>query len=517
MMEKVLLIDDDKDIQEMLTSLLENENLDVECSSTAKDALSKLDNTLFDTIILDIFLPDINGIEFISKLKENDIRTPIVIITGSSQYEIAREAVRLGVYDYLIKPFKNIQFQQVVHNALKQNRLVAEKAALERDKELYHEQLERKVEEQINELKESESKYHNLVEQSLTGVYIIQDDVFKYVNNKLCEILEINVDELVDNKSLFDFTVAEQKNLVQSHLKHIDSGETMTECFRIQVKTAKGNLRVLEVWSGQIHYQDSKAIEGVVVDVTEQHYSKIRERQLELELLNEHKLAAIGQLAAGISHNLNTPITIIQANAELLKLRNPDAPEIDKIINQTGRMSSLINTILEKGKRDQESDYIDLDINELLKNELEFFNANLYYKHKIEKRFDFCEDLPVFKAIYSDFSQSIMNIIQNAIDAMYNRSERILFIKTSKNESEIVLAISDTGSGISDEIKSKIFDPFFTTKPTSIEESKDIHNPRGTGLGLSLVYNLLMPYKVKIDFESEKDKGTTFTLHIPIK
>ena len=515
-MQKVLLIDDDKDIQEMLTSLLENENLDVKCSATAKDALSKLDETIFDTIILDIYLPDINGIDFISQLQEKGIKTPIVIITGSSQYEIARQAIRLGVYDYLIKPFKNIQFQQVVHNALKQNRLIVEQTALEREKELYHEDLKRKVEEKIKELRESESKYQNLVEQSLAGVYIIQDNVFKYANNKLCEILESNSEELVDKKSMFDFTVSEQRNLVQTHLKHISSGETMTECFRIQVITAKGNLRVLEVWSGLIHYQESNAIEGVVVDVTEQHYSKIRERQLELELLNEHKLAAIGQLAAGISHNLNTPITIIQANAELLKLRHAEAPEIEKIINQTARMSGLIQTILEKGKRDQETDLIDLNINELLENELEFFNANLYYKHQIEKRFDFCEDLPVFKAIYSDFSQSIMNIIQNAIDAMYKRPERILTIKTSKNESDIIVSISDTGSGIPEEIRSKIFDPFFTTKPTNIEDSKDIHQPHGTGLGLSLVYNLLMPYKVKIDFESEDDKGTKFTLYIPI-
>ena len=120
------------------------------------------------------------------------------------------------------------------------------------------------------------------MEQSLTGVYIIQDNVFKYANNKLCEILESTIEELIDQKSLFDFSVPDQRELVESHLKHISSGEMMTECFRIQVKTSKENLRVLEIWSGLIHYQESKAIEGVVVDVTEQHYSKIRERQLEL-------------------------------------------------------------------------------------------------------------------------------------------------------------------------------------------------------------------------------------------
>ncbi|MEJ2054726.1 MAG: ATP-binding protein, partial [Calditrichaceae bacterium] len=94
--------------------------------------------------------------------------------------------------------------------------------------------------------------------------------------------------------------------------------------------------------------------------------------------------------------------------------------------------------------------------------------------------------------------------------------KRILGITTSVKDSEIVLSISDSGGGIPQEIQSKIFDPFFTTKPTNVENSNDIHQPHGTGLGLSLVYNLLTPYRVKIDFNTEKDKGTIFTLHIPL-
>ena len=72
--------------------------------------------------------------------------------------------------------------------------------------------------------------------------------------------------------------------------------------------TGKGNIQFLELWSGKVQYNGSSAYEGIILDVTEQHNAQIRERKLELELLNEHKLAAIGQLTAGISHNLNTPI-----------------------------------------------------------------------------------------------------------------------------------------------------------------------------------------------------------------
>lgn len=514
-MQKILIIDDDEMMRAMLTALLEEEKLEVTNCSNGKEAFEILARTRFAVIVVDIFLPDLSGIEFIERIQMKKITTPIVIITGSAQFELARQAIRLGVYDYLIKPFKNVQFLQIIHNALEQDKLNQERVYLDKQKKVYQQELERKVTEKVSQLKETESKYQNLVEQSLMGVYIIQDNVFKYINSKLGEIFDADRNTLIDKLSLLDFAVEDQRGLVENHLRRISKGELLTETFRFQAKTSRGEFRILEVWSGLIVYQGSNAIEGIVLDVTEQHNSKIRERQLELELLNEHKLAAIGQLAAGISHNLNTPISIIQANAELLKLRYSEVPEIDKILNQTKRMAELINTILVKGKKDQANEFVKINLNELLRRELDFFNANLYYKHHIEKEFNFAENLPEFEAIYSDFSQSIMHIVQNAVDAMYKAPTRKLTIDTRLENSTIILSIADTGRGIPQEIQSRIFDPFFTTKPISLEQENDIHQPQGTGLGLSLVYNLLSPYKVKIDFNSEEHKGTTFTLKIP--
>lgn len=514
-MPKILIVDDDDAIRQMLTVLLEEETISVSGCAGGQEALKILEKERFSSIVVDIFLPDFNGIDFIKTIRNKHINTPIIIITGSSQFELARQAIRLGVYDYLIKPFKNAQFLQIIRNAIRQDELNHEKLILEKEKKQYQKKLERQVKDSIKQLRESESKYKSLVEQSLMGVYILQHGLFQFANKKLCEILEISSNQLLNKMGLLDFTVDEHKSLVDAHLRRIERGELMAESFRFHAKTAENALRILEVWSGLIEFQGSRAIEGIVLDVTEHHFTKIRERQLELELLNEHKLAAIGQLATGISHNLNTPISIIQANAELLKLKDKDTPEINKILNQTKRMAELINIILIKGKKDQSTEYTRININELLRQELEFLNANLYYKHHIEKDFHFADSVPEFDAVYSDFSQSIMHIIQNAIDAMYKSERRRLTITTHVENSTIVLKIADTGKGIPAKLLPHIFDPFFTTKPVNVDEEKDIHQPRGTGLGLSLVYNLLTPYKVKIDVKSEENNGTLFTLRIP--
>jgi len=514
-MQKILIIDDDDAIREMLTVLLEEENIPVTGCGSGQDALRILEVYRFSAIVVDIFLPDFNGIDFIKTIQNKNITTPIIIITGSSQFELVRQAIRLGVYDYLIKPFKNAQFLQIIRNAIQQDELNQEKLNLENDKKQYQQELEQQVKESIAQIRESESRYKSLVEQSLMGVYILQDGLFQFVNRKLCEILDISSDQILNKTGLLDFTADDHKSLVDTHLRRIARGEVMAESFRFHALTTKNELRVLEVWSGLIEFQGANAIEGIVLDITEHHFTKIRERQLELELLNEHKLAAIGQLATGISHNLNTPISIIQANAELLRLKKADTPEIEKILNQTKRMAELINIILIKGKKDQSTEYTQININELLRQELEFLNANLYYKHHIEKDFHFAESVPGFEAVYSDFSQSIMHIIQNAIDAMYKAPQRKLTITTQVENSTIIVTIADTGKGIPAKLLPKIFDPFFTTKPVNVDEEKDIHQPRGTGLGLSLVYNLLTPYKVKIDVKSEENHGTVFTLRIP--
>jgi signal transduction histidine kinase len=106
-----------------------------------------------------------------------------------------------------------------------------------------------------------------------------------------------------------------------------------------------------------------------------------------------------------------------------------------------------------------------------------------------------------------------MNIIQNAIDAMYNRPQKVLTVTTKYEEPNIILTISDTGCGIPDQNYENLFDPFFTTKRSPQESNQN--EPTGTGLGLSTVHSLLLPYAVEIGIESVVEQGTTFKLTIP--
>ncbi|MGD9486823.1 MAG: response regulator [Calditrichaceae bacterium] len=517
MTHNILIIDDDADIRETLSTILTSESYNVFSCGSSVEGNELLKHTNFSTIIVDIFLPDLNGIDFIKNRQKDKNVIPVIIITGSSELNYAREAIRLKVYDYLVKPFKNSHFLQVVRNAVLQFQLEEEKRILEQQKSFYQEELETIVQQKISQLKESEIKYSNLVEQSLIGVYLVQNDVFKYVNEKFCEIFGYSSEELINLKGIMDLAVPENQEMIREMFTHglyDNNGSADNLTFHAITKT--GDRLVLEAWAGIVQYNGESAIEGIFVDITEKHNFKEREEQLQLELLNENKLAAIGQLATGIAHNLNTPISIIQGNAELLKLKYDEAIEIDKILKQTARMSDLINTILTKGRKEQDTRDRILDINEILKDELDFLDANLYFKHHIEKEYHFEKDLPRIRGVYSDFSQSIHNILQNSIDAMRETKIRELTIITRSEKDYICIIIKDTGSGMTEDVQQKLYVPFFTTKSPLNDANQNSEIPHGTGLGLSMTYNLLKPYGVKIDYSTKLNKGTEFIIRIPL-
>lgn len=512
----ILVVDDDQAICDVLKASLELSNFKVSTCGSVAEANNLISMESFVTVLIDIYLPDMDGTEFIAQLNEQGFKTPIIIITGSSELEMARKAIRLSVYDYLIKPFKQKHLQQIVHNAVMKYKLIEEQADLEGQRLLYQNELEKMVQKKIYELRESESKYRGLLEQTLVGVFIQQNGSFRYVNQKTCSILECKSEVSIYDKSLEDFLHEDDKALVREHFESCSKGNVVQKSISFRIQTEKKIERVLEMWVDAVTFQNESALEGVIVDITERQQLKNRERQLELQLLNEHKLAAIGRLTAGLSHNLNTPISIIQGNMELLQLKQPDLSEIDIILRQTTKMSEIIQTVARKGQVEQNNDPVELDLNKLLADELSFLEANLFYKHRVQKDFNFQEPLPFIKGLYSDFSQSLLQIIQNAIDAMYESEKRILSITTRSDTKQIIVEIRDTGKGITPEEQKKIFLPFFTTKPVQVDSKKDPDAPRGTGLGLSMAKNSLSPYGAEIDFESTVNIGTLFTIKIPL-
>ena len=357
--------------------------------------------------------------------------------------------------------------------------------------------------------------YRDLIEQqSMFGACIVQDNQFKFANKKFISISGYTYDELLNNIKSLDIVAHLDRQHIQNHYNSLTSGESESVIVCFSVINKQGQELDVEVWSSKILYGGKPAVQSIVSDISERKAYKLREKSFEFRMMNEQKLASIGQLATGIAHNLNTPISIILSNAELLQLKHSDSPELDKIIRQVDRMGEIINGLLTKSKQEQIQYPQELDLNEMVENELEFLNSNLEFKHNIEKEYKFASHLPLIQGIYSDFSQSVMNILQNAIDAMYQCDSKKITVQTRAEGGYIYLSVTDTGCGINEKDINKLFDPFYSTKPSPLERKGD--EPTGTGLGLSTVYNLLTPYDVEIKIDSKIENGTEVMLKIPI-
>ncbi|MGB9935373.1 MULTISPECIES: sensor histidine kinase [Thermodesulfovibrio] len=258
---------------------------------------------------------------------------------------------------------------------------------------------------------------------------------------------------------------------------------------------------------------------GVLAKALKKAIEEIQRRQeaeknLQFQLLNEHKLAEVGQLVAGLVHNLNNPLNGIHGFAQLLKMKNSDNAEMcDMILSATENMKNIIKNVLSKTRLEQSTQEIPVDLNKVLSVELDFLQADMFFKHEVEKFIELDKSLPLIKGVYSDFSQSFSNIIKNALDAMRNTDKKKLTVKTYFADNYIHVQISDTGEGIPEKNIKYIFEPYFTTK-RYIEEGQE-SRPAGTGLGLYMVQELLKKYNAEYDIQSKVGEGTTFTIKFP--
>ena len=235
--------------------------------------------------------------------------------------------------------------------------------------------------------------------------------------------------------------------------------------------------------------------------------------QSQSRLLESQKLEQIGLLASGLAHNLKTPLSGIKGYSQLLQMDYPDMKELDLIVKETEVMESIINNLMLKSRKEHENREEILNLNEILKIELEFLSANMFYKHHVTTEIHLDASLPLITGVYSHFSQSIMNIIQNALDAMYLTDEKKLTIQTKHDDKYVCVVVRDTGCGIPKESIEKVFDIFYTTKPTTSNRRED--EPYGTGLGLSSANYFIHQYGGHISLSSEIGKGTTVTIQIP--
>jgi len=251
-------------------------------------------------------------------------------------------------------------------------------------------------------------------------------------------------------------------------------------------------------------------------DITRQTELEQKQEELRLELLEKSRLASMGHLLQGVAHNLNNPVTILQSTLEWIRTAAPEevnlTEELGVLSDQVRRIREVVANMLEKGRREALRQVVRLDLNRILQEELKFLQANPFFKHEVKLETQLLP-LPPILGIYSDFSQSFGNLLNNALDAMFDSPVKRLKVFTACRQRDLVIEFQDTGHGIAREALPRIFDPFFSTKPNVSVDGR----PAGTGLGLHSCRMLLDPYGVKFEVESQPGTGSTFRLRVPIQ
>jgi two-component system cell cycle sensor histidine kinase/response regulator CckA len=374
-------------------------------------------------------------------------------------------------------------------------------------------------------LKESEEKFRYISEQSLLAIQIIQDDVFKYVNQASADISGYSVDELMGWKpgEFGKLIHPDDREFVMDQALKKQKGEkNIFSHYQFRSITKTGETKWLEVYSRTIPYNGKFADLGTLIDITEKKKAEEEKAALESQLLQAQKMESIGTLTGGIAHDFNNLLSIILGNTEIAM---EDAPEwhpakhnLNEIRTACLRARDVVKQLLSFSRKiDPKQEPVKLV--QITKDTLKFLRATI--PTDIEIRQNIPEDIN--DTIFADctqINQVMINLFTNAAHAMENTGGVITIgienIYLDQNSADVYpdlspgnyvkITVSDTGSGIGAEIKDRIFDPYFTTKEVG----------KGTGIGLSVVHGIVKSHNGAISVDSEPGKGTIFSIYFPL-
>jgi signal transduction histidine kinase len=275
--------------------------------------------------------------------------------------------------------------------------------------------------------------------------------------------------------------------------------------YKFRLAAPTGETRIVNVAIAPLVTRKFSVVGRLIImdDITERV-------ELESQLSQADKLSSVGLLAAGVAHEVNTPLAVISSYAQMLSKQlqgdQQKSALLDKITRQTFRASEIVNNLL-NFSRTSASEFTEVDVNRVISDTLNLLEHQLKIA-KVQVDEDLATHLPAIQGNAGRLQQVFLNLFLNAKDAMPQGGT--LRINTFNGEGVNVM-ISDTGSGIAQEHIQRIYDPFFTTK-TSAQDGQR----RGTGLGLSVTYGIIQEHAGKIRVESAPEEGTTFYLEFPL-
>ena len=356
----------------------------------------------------------------------------------------------------------------------------------------------------LEEMKQSEERYRTVVEGAHDGICVIgKDNRFKYVNHRLAEIFGYLDEELI-GMDFRDIVDEESQRLMAYRFTRLERGEKSSSGFELNAVRKDGDIRNIEI-NAKVMKDSQGEINYIVFvkDITEK-------KKMEEQLIQTEKLRAIGEMASGVAHDFNNALAVILGNTQLLLYTAKDEglKESLKVIEKVARDSAqTVRRLQDFTRKRVYQELYKLDINLVVKDSIEITKPK--WKDDVQGRGILIEMVSNFEEVppvvgnASELREVITNMIFNAIEAMPEGGK--IKIRTFQKEKNVYIRISDTGIGMTEEVRKKVFEPFFTTKPFS-----------NTGLGLSMSYGIIKRFGGEFEVESKIGHGTTFTIILPI-
>ena len=485
--KNILIIDDEKGLRLGAQRLLEEEGYIVETAESGKTGIHLGISKNYDVAVIDLKMPDIDGLEVLKQIKLTRPNTVCFIATAFASYDTAIQSTRLGAFGYIPKPFTPEELIYQVELGVKQRKLIIES-----------ERLKKESEENLLEIAYEKSRLNAIIKSISDGVLVI-NRVGEVVYFNYAALKFLNISEL----KIGDMAIQRLPEKIIEIIKNILSADkVLLKTYSIQIELLPNNELVIEAACTPVPHPDG-SIAGVVIVLSNiTQFKKIEQIK--------------SQFVSMVAHELKTPLSAVQG---FLNILLDDSIVVDKekekdylkrSVVRLNNLKELVNDLLDISRMElktKQREIEEIHLHEILHNtvqllELELKKKNISLVSTIEK------DLPLIKADQNEITRIFTNLLSNAIK--YNKIGGKIIIDIFTKKNYISIRIKDTGIGMREEEQKKLFNEFYRIKN---DLTRGIS---GTGLGLTIVKRIVDSYHGKIEVESIYGEGTTITVILPI-
>ncbi len=492
---RVLVTDNNRFYTRLIGDHLRSRGFEVVEANSGAEALRRIDEQPPQLIILDLIMPEIDGVQVCEYVRgQEGLRSVAVIVLSGILPEEIDNLKRLGARAFVAK----MQAEKILEGIDRSIEWI-QRGETEIYLEGFQSMHRREV---VQELLEELRARNALLESLSEGAAAVNSDgAVVYCNEAFARLLGRRPWEPLNRK--VEECFPEQRPHVAALVTELRLDAAKPRRLEVRRGAATLELRAATLRPGGPD-------EGLVLlleDISGRRQAERERERLQHQLLQNEKLSALGRLISGVAHELNNPLTGVIGYSQLLLGRTDDSKlkrQIERIYSQACRCQKIIQNLIVFGQKHAPVKR-HLGLNGILKKVLEVMALQLKMDG-IEVETDLDSRLPLTMVDYDQIRQVFMNVINNAHQAMLQRPRRVLKVRSYTSEGRIRIEFQDTGAGVPADLMDKVFEPFFTTREVG----------QGMGLGLSVSYSVVREHGGDIRIEAAPQGGTSVILDLPV-